>query len=215
MIARTYAVLEFDSIIVRYGAILAVDRASLNVGADEFVVVTGSNGSGKSSLAKAALGLVPTASGRICVEGAVADSKSSWTDRRRAVAYVPQRTSVGAFPLPVDDLLHSSGDHRAAVDAADRLGVSELRSRAVSSLSGGQLQRVYLARAVGQISLGARALIADEPTSALDFSGQEQVGDLLASLGIARLIISHDSSIVARADRVIEMAGGRVRERES
>ncbi len=207
--------LEFEAVVVRYGPIVAVDMASLHVAADEFVVITGSNGSGKSSLAKAALGLVPIAGGRIVADGAVATSKSSWTNRRRSVAYVPQRTSVGAFPLPVGDLLHSGGDRQAALDAADRLGIGHLTDRAVSSLSGGQLQRAYLARAIGQIATGATMLIADEPTSALDFDGQEQVGILLAELGIARLVISHDASIVARADRVVEMAGGRLRDRAS
>jgi ABC-type lipoprotein export system ATPase subunit len=57
------------------------------------------------------------------------------------------------------------------------------------------------------------ALLADEPTSALDFAGQEDVADLLADLPVTRLLVSHDAAVVARADRVLEMAGGRLRDR--
>jgi ABC-type Mn2+/Zn2+ transport system ATPase subunit len=140
-------------------------------------------------------------------------SDGSWREQRRLIAYVPQRTSVGAFPLPVDELLASGGDHAAAVEAAEQLGIGGLRDRAVSTLSGGQLQRAYLARAIGQLSAGAQVLLADEPTSALDFAGQEVVAELLAGLEVTRLVISHDIAVVERAGRTLEMAGGRLRER--
>jgi zinc transport system ATP-binding protein len=203
-------VLTFDEVTVCYGATRAVDAVSLSVGAGEFAVLTGSNGSGKSSLARAALGLVPMAAGRVRIDSG---SDGSWGEQRRLIAYVPQRTSVGAFPLPVDDLLASGGDHAAAVEAAEQLGIGGLRDRAVSTLSGGQLQRAYLARAIGQLSAGAQVLLADEPTSALDFAGQEVVADLLAGLEVTRLVISHDIAVVERAGRTLEMAGGRLRER--
>lgn len=201
--------LEFEEVTVRYGSACVVDAVSLTVAAGGFSVLTGSNGSGKSSLARAALGLVEMTGGRVRVDG----NDSSLRERRRLVAYVPQRTSVGAFPLPVDDLLASGGDHAAAVGAAERLGIGGLRHRAVSTLSGGQLQRAYLARSIGQIAAGATVLLADEPTSALDFDGQEAVADLLAGLDVTRLVISHDAAVVARAGSTLEMAGGRVRER--
>ena len=201
------------SVVVRYGSTLAVDGVDATVATGELVVLTGSNGSGKSSLGRAALGLVRAQSGSIQVAGSVARSPAEWRARRQLVAYVPQRTSVGGFPLRLDDLLRSGGDHPAARAAADRLGIGALLGRPVSTLSGGQLQRAYLSRAVGALGAGATALVADEPTSALDFDGQEQVAALLAELTVARLVISHDRAVVERADRVLEMAGGRVRER--
>ena len=201
--------LEFDEVTVRYGSTCAVDAVSLTVATGRFAVLTGSNGSGKSSLARAVLGLVPVAGGRV----RVGSNDSSSRERRRLVAYVPQRTSAGSFPLPVDDLLASGGNHGAAVDAANRLGVGGLRRRAVSTLSGGQLQRAYLARAIGQLAAGATVLLADEPTSALDFDGQEAVAGLLAGLDVTRLVISHDAAVVARAELTLEMAGGHVRAR--
>lgn len=202
--------LEFDEVTVRYGSTCAVDAVSLTVDDGDFAVLTGSNGSGKSSLARAALGLVPVTGGRVRVGD---PAGGSLRDHRRMIAYVPQRTSVGAFPLPVAELLASGGNRAAATEAAERLGIGDLRDRAVSTLSGGQLQRAYLARAIGQLAAGATVLLADEPTSALDFGGQEAVADLLSTLGVTRLVISHDIAVVERGQRTFEMAGGRLRER--
>ncbi len=207
--------LRFEQVVVRYAGVVAVDGADARVLPGEFVVLTGSNGSGKSSLGRAALGLVRLAAGAVLVHDRLAVTAADWRRRRREVAYVPQRTAIGAFPLHVDDLLASGGDARTARAAADRLGIGQLATRPLTTLSGGQLQRAYLARAVGALAAGAGALVADEPTSALDFEGQDHVAALLAELPVARLVISHDSAVVSRADRVLEMAGGRLRERPS
>ncbi len=205
--------LKIDHLTVAYGPTIAVSDASLTVGDGEFVVITGSNGSGKSSLLRSVLGLAPTASGTVAVDGATARTRAEWQRRRRAAAYVPQRTTPGSFPLLVRELLDSSGNTPAAEAAARRLGVGELLDRPLTTLSGGQLQRTYLARAVGSMSEARRLLLADEPTSALDFDGQEDVANLLADMSAARLVVSHDAAVVAKADRVLEMAGGRIRER--
>ena len=204
--------LEINHLRITYGPVVAVDDASLSVGADEFVVITGSNGSGKSSLARSVVGLVSISHGHVRVDGQEARSASDWRQRRRDVAYVPQRTSPGSFPLLVRELLESGGNIERSMRTAERLGINELLDRPVTTLSGGQLQRSYLARAFGSLQQ-ARMIIADEPTSALDFSGQVDVASLLADVPIARLIISHDAAVVARADRVLEMAGGSLRER--
>ena len=205
--------LKIDHLTVAYGPTIAVSDASLTVGDGEFVVVTGSNGSGKSSLLRSVLGLAPTASGTVAVDGATARTRTEWQRRRRAAAYVPQRTTPGSFPLLVRELLDSSGNAPAAEAAARRLGVGELLDRPLTTLSGGQLQRTYLARAVGSMSGERRLLLADEPTSALDFDGQDDVANLLADMSATRLVVSHDAAVVAKADRVLEMAGGSIRER--
>jgi predicted ABC-type transport system involved in lysophospholipase L1 biosynthesis ATPase subunit len=94
-----------------------------------------------------------------------------------------------------------------------RSGQVEIGAGTLTTLSGGQLQRTYLARAVGSMSEERRLLLADEPTSALDFDGQDDVANLLADLSATRLVVSHDAAVVAKADRVLEMAGGSIRER--
>ena len=207
-------VLSLDMVKVCYGELVAVDAVSAEVMPGEFVVITGSNGSGKSSLLRAILGLVPMAGGAIRLAGVEARTSVDWRARRRAVAYVPQRTSPGSFPLLVRELLASGNDVDAATDAVGRLGMGELLERPVTTLSGGQLQRAYLARAVGALAAGANVLVADEPTSALDFAGQDDVAELLAGLEVTRLVVSHDAAVVGRADRVLEMAGGSLRENE-
>ena len=205
--------LDLNHIRVAYGSVVAVDDVTVTVSEGELVVITGSNGSGKSSLVRCVLGLVPIQSGEIRVDGHLARSRRDWRDRRRLVTYVPQRTSPGSFPLLVRELLASSGATDEAMRAAERLEIHALLDRPVTTLSGGQLQRAYLARAVGALAAGGRMLVADEPTSALDFEGQDDVAALLAELDAARLVVSHDTAVVRRADRVLEMAGGVLRER--
>ena len=206
--------LEIANLTVRYGHRVAVRAASLRVGPGEFVAVTGSNGSGKSSLLRAVLGLVPAAEGTVTLDGVSAQDRRAWRERRRTIAYVPQRTAPGSFPLLVHELLAGTASEDVIGEAAEALGVAELRDRPVTTLSGGQLQRTYLARAVASLRGGARVLLADEPTSALDFDGQDEVAGLLAGLGVPRLVVSHDTAVVERADRVLEMAGGSLRQVE-
>ncbi|GGX47848.1 hypothetical protein GCM10010341_81870 [Streptomyces noursei] len=110
------------------------------------------------------------------------------------------------------ELLASSGAHEAAAAAAGRLGVGALADRSLDSLSGGQLQRMHLARAVGCVAAGAGVVLADEPTAALDFAGQEEAAEVLTSLGVTLLVVTHDRAMAERCDRVLEMAAGRLRE---
>lgn len=207
----TAAPVIFASVSCRYGRATVVDTVDLQVGAGEHVALTGANGSGKTTLLRAALGLHPLAGGTVSVAGQPARSPADWVRRRREVAWVPQRLATGRFPLLVDELLASSGAGGAAHHAANQLGVGELGTRPLHTLSGGQLQRVFLARALGCVERGARALFADEPSAALDFDGQDQVAGLLAGLPITVVVISHDRAVTRACDRVTEMAAGRLR----
>jgi zinc transport system ATP-binding protein len=208
----TPARVSFDSVSCRYGRATVVDAAELHVGAGEHVALTGANGSGKTTLLRAALGLHPLAGGTVSVDGHAARSPAGWARRRREVAWMPQRLATGRFPLLAQELLDSSGAGAgAACQAAQELGVGGLGSRALHTLSGGQLQRVFLARALGCVAAGARVLFADEPSAALDFAGQEQVAGLLAGLPVTVVVISHDRAVTQACDRVAEMAAGRLR----
>lgn len=82
----------------------------------------------------------------------------------------------------------------------------------MDTLSGGQLQRMYLARAIGCVAAGAQVLLADEPTAALDFAGQEEAADVLTGLPVTLVVVTHDRALAERCDRVLEMAAGRLRE---
>jgi zinc transport system ATP-binding protein len=195
----------------RRGATLAVDDVSLDVAAGERLAIIGPNGAGKSSLLRTILGLVPSR-GLITVDHVEAISRRGWNERRQIVAWVPQRPAVGRFPLLVKELLASSGDVEASAAAAERLGVDHLEERPLHTLSGGQLQRVYLARGLGHVAAGAGLLLADEPTSALDFDTRDSVAALLTEVEVTSIVVTHDAAVADGADRVIEMAAGRIRE---
>ncbi|MER6203273.1 ABC transporter ATP-binding protein [Streptomyces sp. NPDC001586] len=196
----------------RHGRVEAVADVDLEIAAGERVALTGTNGSGKTTLLRAVLGLHRQVSGAITVGGRGTGSAAEWAWRRRACAWIPQKPAAGRFPLLGAELLASSGAAEDAAEAADRLGVGPLTGRPLHTLSGGQLQRMYLARAIGCVAAGAQVLLADEPTAALDFDGQEEAADVLTSLPVTLVVVTHDRALAERCDRVLEMAAGRLRE---
>ncbi|WP_329558640.1 ATP-binding cassette domain-containing protein [Streptomyces uncialis] len=199
-------------LVCRHGRVEAVTDVDLEIAAGERVALTGTNGSGKTTLLRAVLGLHPQARGSILVGGRGTGSAADWAWRRRACAWIPQKPAAGRFPMLGSELLASGTAPREAHEAADRLGVGALTERPLHTLSGGQLQRMYLARAVGCVAAGAGVLLADEPTAALDFDGQEEAADALTSLPVTLVVVTHDRAMARRCDRVLEMAAGRLRE---
>ncbi|AWN25522.1 ATP-binding cassette domain-containing protein [Streptomyces libani] len=199
-------------VVCRHGRLEAVSGVDLDVAAGERIALTGTNGSGKTTLLRAVLGLHRQVDGQILVGRRSCRSAAEWAWRRRACAWIPQRPAAGRFPLLAKELLASSGAPAEAADAAERLGVGALADRPLSSLSGGQLQRMHLARAVGCVAAGAGVLLADEPTAALDFAGQEEAAEVLTTLPVTVLVVTHDRAMAARCDRTLEMAAGRLRE---
>ncbi|WP_256106125.1 metal ABC transporter ATP-binding protein [Streptomyces sp. ODS05-4] len=196
----------------RHGRVEAVSGVDLDIAAGDTVALTGTNGSGKTTLLRAVLGLHRQAGGSILVGGRGTGTAAEWAWRRRSCAWIPQKPAVGRFPLLGAELLASGGAPAQAAEAADRLGVGRLVERPLHTLSGGQLQRMYLARAIGCVAAGAQVLLADEPTAALDFDGQAEAADVLASLPVTLVVVTHDRALADRCDRVLEMAAGRLRE---
>ncbi|MBD0745052.1 ATP-binding cassette domain-containing protein [Streptomyces sp. CBMA152] len=196
----------------RHGRVEAVRAVDLDVAAGERVALTGTNGSGKTTLVRAVLGLHRQAGGTILVGGQGARTAAEWASRRRVCAWIPQKPATGRFPLLARELLASSGAPAEAAEAAAKLGVGPMVDRPLHTLSGGQLQRMYLARAVGCVAAGAGVLLADEPTAALDFAGQEEAADVLLSLPVTLIVVTHDRALADRCERVLEMAAGCLRE---
>jgi iron complex transport system ATP-binding protein len=214
----------FDDVVVRYARrdVPALDGVSLDAPRGRLTAVVGPNGSGKSTLVRALVGRAALARGRILVDGAsLADS------RRRAlatrVAVVTQREEP-AFPLGVGDyialgryphlglLRGPSREDRAAVERAIALTeTGRLATRVITELSGGEWQRVRLARAVAQ---GGDAIVLDEPTTFLDVGHEMAVFELLSRLARethAVLLVSHQLNLVARfADHIVLLHAGRV-----
>jgi zinc transport system ATP-binding protein len=204
--------LAVENLTCRHGGIAVVEQVDLDLRPGERAALIGANGAGKSTILRAILGLHADKEGRIAVDGVEARTGADWQLRRRRVAWMPQRQATGRFPLLVRELLASSGSSTAAAEAAVRLDLAHLMERPLHTLSGGQLQRSFLARAMGSLAADAGLLLADEPTSALDFDGKAIVTDVLASLDATLLVVTHDRALADRCDRVFEMAGGRLRE---
>ncbi|WP_433196115.1 ATP-binding cassette domain-containing protein [Nocardia sp. CA-107356] len=204
--------LRLAGVSCRHGRVEVVSDIDLAVSAGQRVALTGTNGSGKTTLLRAVLGLHTAARGEIVVGGRGGKSAAEQRWRRRVCAWIPQRPAAGRFPLLAGELLASSGDQARAEAMATRLGVGALVDRPLDTLSGGQLQRMHLSRAVGCVAAGAGVVLADEPTAALDFAGQEEAGEVLAGLGVTLVVVTHDRALTRRCDRVLEMAAGRLRE---
>lgn len=201
---------EVERLTCRFGALTAVDRVDLRVAAGEHVAVLGANGSGKSTLLRTIGGLQRPADGRVRIGSDDVTARPALA--RRRCAWVPQRQGTGRFPLRVGELLDSGGHPASARRAAADLALGPLLARPLATLSGGQLQRAFLARAIGAIEAGATVLLADEPTAALDFDGQAEIARRLRELTVTVIVVTHDRVVAETCDRQLEMAAGRIRE---
>jgi ABC-type cobalamin/Fe3+-siderophores transport system ATPase subunit len=216
--------IRFDDVVVQYprAAAEALAGVSLECRRSALTAVVGPNGSGKSSLVRALIGRVRLARGAIVVDGASTDAMERAALARR-VAVVTQREEL-AFPLLVSEYVAlgryphlgvwhaaSERDVYAIQEAMAAAGIAELHDRRVDTLSGGELQRVRLARALAQ---GGEALVLDEPTAFLDIGHEMAVFELLHRLardGRAVLLVSHQLNLVARfADHMVLLHHGRV-----
>lgn len=215
--------IRFRDVSARYpgATIPALDRVSLEAPAKTLTAVVGPNGSGKSTMIRAMLARLPLTSGEVTVGGSDVLVLSRREAARR-VAVVVQREEP-AFPMRVRDYIalgrhpHAGawggGDSDAvAVDRAAReASVSELLDRDTDALSGGEWQRVRLARALAQET---PAIALDEPTTFLDVGHEMAAFELLAQLaraGRAVFVVSHQLNLVARfAHHVVLLHRGSV-----
>jgi iron complex transport system ATP-binding protein len=204
---------------VAYGERVAVSAVSLRVSPGEWLGLIGPNGAGKSSMLKALAGLVP-------FEGTVTFGPAAEVPSRRRssqlVAFLPQRPELPATMTVSDYILlgrtpyiplfgkERDHDHRAADAVVKRLGLIAFADRRLGELSGGEAQRVVLARALTQ---GAPVLLLDEPSAALDLGEGQRVLELVDELRRERelTVISamHDLGIVGQfADRLAVLVDG-------
>ena len=188
--------IEAEGLSVQYGAALVLEQVDFSISEGEIVTIVGPNGSGKSTLVRALLGIVAPVAGRV---------------RRRdglRIGYVPQKLAIDAtMPLTVARFLSlpNSPPKYEMDQVTARVGAEGLENQQLASLSGGQLQRVLLGRAlIGMPDI----LILDEPTQGLDQPGvaafYRLIDELRREIGCAILLVSHDLHVVMSAsDRVI------------
>jgi len=210
-----------DVTVVIGGARILSD-VSATVERGEWVTVIGPNGAGKTTLLRAFAGLI-TFAGQVLVEGRAVLS-STRRQLARQIALVPQHPQtpqqltvaeyvlLGRTPHIGYFATETRTDRLAAERAIARLGLRQFTTRLLGSLSGGELQRVVLARALAQ---EAPILLLDEPTSALDLGRQQDALELLDGLRrdseLTVLSAMHDLSLAGQyADRLLLLDGGRV-----
>ncbi|MEN8140233.1 MAG: metal ABC transporter ATP-binding protein [Thermodesulfobacteriota bacterium] len=204
------SVISVDNLSLRRRQSLVLEDISFQVAAGEYVGIVGPNGSGKSSLVKAILGLLPLAAGRVEIMGQDLASFSQW----QQLGYLPQAATVSnkRFPATVSEVVATGllgsksfprrlgrGDRELVAEALELLGIGGLSNEMVGSLSGGQCQRVFLARAM--VARPA-ILILDEPTAALDPATRDNFYELLARLNGEQqttiMLVTHDSATIGR-----------------
>jgi iron complex transport system ATP-binding protein len=204
---------------VRVGGRLLIDGLNLDVGTGRFVGILGPNGSGKSSLLKAIYRVLRPEQGVISLGGIPTQSMSA-KEFARTLAVVAQEPPV-EVELTVADMVllgrlphqgvlggTSTADREAAAHALSTVGAVELADRAWPTLSGGEKQRVLLARALAQ---DAGILILDEPTNHLDVRHQFGLLRLIRGLGVTTLAALHDFNLAAEfCDEVVVLQAGTI-----
>lgn len=189
--------LRLSGVRLTRGGHTVLDHVDLAVHAGRIITVVGPNGAGKSSLIKVALGLLRADAGKVERSASV-------------IGYVPQRLDIGRLlPLSVRRFLSmavpGSADTRVMEEMLDKVGAGHVLARQVADLSGGELQRVLLARALAR---RPDLLVLDEPVGGVDVAGQAELYDLITGQardqGVGVLMVSHDLHLVmAATDHVV------------
>jgi len=212
---------------VRAAGHFLLESVTLELNSNELVAIVGPNGAGKSTLLKVLCGDLTPDSGGVTLEGKPLNAwRSLEGAKKRAV--LPQESSL-AFPFTAFEVAlmgrspHVRGaetvnDYAVAEAALQEANVSHLSERDYPTLSGGEKQRVQLARILAQVwevpTSGYRYLLLDEPTSSLDLAHQHQVltvAKRLTSEGVGILAVLHDLNLAAQyADRLALLCKGRV-----
>jgi putative ABC transport system ATP-binding protein len=204
-----------------FGSTPALDGASMSVAAGEIVAVMGPSGSGKSTLLHCLAGIITPDSGRVSYRG---QELSALSDGRRSALrrgefgfvfqfgqLVPELTCLEnvALPLRLDGVRRREAQRRAA-EWLGRLEIDDVAGKRPGEVSGGQGQRVAVARA---LVTGARVVFADEPTGALDSLNGERVMRLFTSAardsGTAIVLVTHEARVAAYSDREVVVRDGR------
>jgi len=188
--------IQSQNISLHIGGKELLSEISLNISKTEIVTVIGPNGAGKTTLLRLLLGLIPASSGSI------------YRKRKLRIGYLPQRAVFNpVLPLSVSRIMNLTGNYsKSQIETSlEETGVLALRDKPVSQLSGGEYQRVMLARALLR---NPELLVLDEPVQGVDYMGESElynlIGDLRKSHGCGVLMVSHNLHVVmASTDRVL------------
>lgn len=194
---------SLENVFFSYNGRPVLHDVTMAVNKGEFLAIIGPNGGGKSTLLKLMLGLLKPDRGRISILGLAPEKAAHY------IGYLPQDVSINrSFPISVMDVIlmgrlrHkgrsriSTRDRKAAVDTLDRLNIGNLADRRVSDISGGQREKVFLARA---LITDPEILMLDEPSTNLDTDAQTELYKLLKQINAEKTIIlvSHDLMVLS------------------
>ena len=191
-------IVSLKNITVRYDSTTALEGASLDIYPNDFLGVIGPNGGGKTTLVKAILGSVP-------YSGSVEYSPALFENKHRLIGYLPQLAEFDkSFPISVIEVVmsglqaekrfftrYTKADREKAMQLLEMAGIAEIADHQISEVSGGQMQRALLCRAV---ILEPKLLILDEPTNFVDNKFENELYTLLHRLNerMAIVMVSHD-----------------------
>ncbi|WMJ80243.1 ABC transporter ATP-binding protein [Clostridium sp. MB40-C1] len=198
-------IIEINEVSVYYDKFCALNNVNLKVKEKEFLAILGPNGGGKSTLLKLILGFKEPKCGKI----KVLNNKPK--DARNNIGYVPQSSKFDKeFPINVEDVVlmgklnnkvspffrFTNKDKEKAYGVMEKLDIYNLKDRQIGQLSGGQLQRVLIARA---LVLQPKILLLDEPTASLDAQAKIDIYNLLRDLNrnITIVLVTHDIEIIS------------------
>lgn len=203
------SIVSLSNVTVRYDDYVAIDGVNLDIFADDFICIIGPNGGGKTTLIKAILGTVP-------YSGEVKLAPALFNDNKRLIGYLPQHSTFDRnFPISVLEVVmsglqsergfstkYSRADREKAMQLLEKVGIIEVAERQIGEVSGGQMQRALLCRAV--IS-EPKLLILDEPTNFIDKQFESELYDILKQLNerMAIVMVSHDVNNISPAVKSI------------
>jgi len=203
-------VIDIDNVSFNYGIVPVLENISLKIHEDEFIGIIGPNASGKSTLLKLILGLIKPN------KGTISKYNQTCQHKRNHIGYVPQHVSFSRdFPVTVEEVVlmghvtttslffkFNKNEVASANQAMQALEIDNIAKRQIGSLSGGQLQRVLIARA---LVCQPNILILDEPTSNVDMRVEEDIFALLKNYSehMTIIVVSHDIAFISGyVDRV-------------
>jgi zinc transport system ATP-binding protein len=198
-------IVEIANMAFAYNGEVVLEDVNLQIHRGDFIAMIGPNGGGKTTLLKLILGLVKPSQGNIRVMGCAPQRAAA------NIGYVPQDVHINrSFPITVMDVVlmgkldpkkrwarESAANRKDAMLALERLGMGGQATKKIGELSGGQLQRVFIARALVS---RPELLLLDEPTASIDTRGQAEFFEMLKDLNqeVTILVVSHDLLVISR-----------------
>lgn len=199
MQSKKQIAIEIKNLYFRYNQEYVLEDINIDIYENDYIAIIGPNGGGKTTFLKLILGLLKPTKGYIKIFG------KNPQDIKEKIGYLPQQINFNLdLPINVKDIVlqgrlkknkffFSDEDYKKCDEVLNRLKIKELENKKISELSGGQRQKVLLARALVS---DPKILLLDEPTASIDIKGQKEIYEILKNLKITKIVVSHDIKIL-------------------